>query len=58
MSEQHKYVTTAELDKKLDEKPSKYEVRYLIVLAIIANQVLPTVDVAKAAAAAAIGVVW
>lgn len=56
--ENHQYVTNADLDKKLEEKPSRYEVRFLILLAVIANQILPTVDVAKAAWQSTLGSLW
>lgn len=44
-----------DVDQKLEEKPSRYEVRFLILLAIVANQVLPTVDVARAAGGFVVG---
>jgi len=52
---ERRYVTNKELKDGLDEKPSRYEVRFLIVLAIVANQILPSVDIAQAALRTAIG---
>lgn len=46
-SGEKQYVTMRELDDKLNSM--RWEVRFLIVVAIIANQVLPTADVARAA---------
>lgn len=50
------YVTSSELDKKLDEVkadveklPTRYEVRFLILAAFIASQLVPATDIAKAA---------
>lgn len=57
MSEQDKtwrdrYVTNAELKDEIDKLPTRWEVRFLILAAIIASSVLPTADLAHAAAKA------
>jgi hypothetical protein len=54
---EHRWVTNKELKEGLDEKPSRHEVRFLILLAIVANQVLPTVDKAQAAVHLALGAI-
>lgn len=53
MSEPRHYVTLTELDEKLDtirkEIPTRWEVRFLILAGMIAAQVVPGSDIAKAA---------
>lgn len=48
-----KFVTNSELDSKLDkllEKvPTRWEVRFLILAAVVATQIIPAKDVASAA---------
>ena len=43
-----RYVTNAELKVEIDKLPTRWEVRFLILAAIIGSQVLPISDVAKA----------
>jgi hypothetical protein len=49
MTEPKHYVTTAELEAKLDKLPTKYEVRFLIVAAMVAAQLIPVNEAAQAA---------
>lgn len=45
-----RFVTNAELDKKLDEKPGRWEVRCLILAAILAAPSIPSLtSIAQAA---------
>lgn len=50
-----RYVTNGELQDQLRSKPNNWEVRFLILAAIIANQVLPSASIAKAVVTNAIG---
>lgn len=47
------YVTLAELDAKLDDRPTRWEVRFLVICGFIGAQVtasfVPMTDVARAA---------
>jgi hypothetical protein len=45
----YRFVTNQELKEELDKLPTRWEVRFLIISALIASQLLPTVDFAKAA---------
>jgi hypothetical protein len=46
---EHRWVTNTELKDALDERPTRYEMRFLILLAVIANSVLPTASIGQAA---------
>lgn len=43
------HVTHAELDAKLNQLPTRWEVRFLILAGMIASQVIPAADIARAA---------
>jgi hypothetical protein len=45
---QRRYVTNAELKAELDKLPTRWEVRALILAVVVANQVVPVSDIAKA----------
>lgn len=49
----HRYVTNEELKQEISElkatMPTRWEVRFLIVVGLIAAQVLPASDIARAA---------
>ena len=49
MSEHKHYVTLAELDQKLDKMPTRWEMRFLIVVGFFGSQFVPLNEVAKAA---------
>jgi hypothetical protein len=44
-----RYITNKELKDELDKLPSRWEVRFLILAGMIAAQVVPAADIAKAA---------
>ncbi len=44
-----RWVTNEELKAELDKLPTRWEVRFLIVAGLIAAQVLPAADIARAA---------
>lgn len=44
-----RYVTLTELDHKLDKLPTRWEVRFLIVVAVVGAQLIPAGEVARAA---------
>lgn len=44
-----RWVTNEELKQELDKLPSRWEVRFLILAGMIAGQVIPAADFAKAA---------
>lgn len=43
------FVTNRELKEELEKLPSRWEVRFLILAGMIANQLVPVADIAKAA---------
>lgn len=43
------FVTRTELNGKLDKLPSRWEVRFLILAGLLANQFIPVDEVARAA---------
>ena len=43
------YVTLRDLEERLAKLPTRWEVRFLILVGIIGSQVLPVSDVAQAA---------
>lgn len=43
-----RFVTNAELKEEIDKLPTRWEVRFLILAAIIGSQFFPTVDIARA----------
>lgn len=45
----HRYVTNEELKEELRKLPTRWEVRFLILAGMIAAQVLPATDIARAA---------
>lgn len=47
--QQNRYVTTAELKAEIEKIPTRWEVRFLIALAVVANQIVPAGDIARAA---------
>lgn len=49
MSEQEHYITREELNGKLDKVPTRWEVRFLILIGFIGAQLVPAADVAQAA---------
>jgi hypothetical protein len=49
VTEPKHYVTLSELDAKLDKVPTKYEVRFLIVAAMVGAQLIPVNEAANAA---------
>jgi hypothetical protein len=44
-----RYVTNAELSEQLEKVPTRWEVRTLILGAVVASQLIPTVEIANAA---------
>lgn len=42
-----RFVTNGELQEELEKKPSRWEVRLLILGAIVANQALPSVHISS-----------
>lgn len=50
-----RFVTNSELDKKLDDKPSRWEVRFLIVAAVFVAPSIPSIQGVAHAAIQAIG---
>ena len=49
MSNSKDYVTLRDLEERLSKIPTRWEVRFLIVVGIIGAQVLPVTEVAQAA---------
>jgi hypothetical protein len=44
----YRFVTNAELKEELDKLPTRWEVRFLVLAALLANQFVPVADIAKA----------
>jgi hypothetical protein len=44
-----RFVTNQELKEELERLPSRWEVRFLILAGMIASQVIPATDIARAA---------
>lgn len=44
-----RFVTLTELDHKLDKLPTRWEVRFLILVAFVGSQLIPAGEVARAA---------
>ena len=49
MSEKPQYVTLIELDRKLDKGPTRWEVRFLILVGFIGANFIPVDEAAQAA---------
>ena len=47
-AENPKWVTNAELKAEIDKLPTRWEVRFLILAAIVGSQLLPVAGVANA----------
>jgi hypothetical protein len=45
---QKRFVTNSELKAELDKMPTRWEVRFLILAGMIASQVIPAGDIARA----------
>lgn len=57
MSEQdprHRFVTNGELQEELKKRPTSWEVRTLILMAVVANQLIPTLNLGPNPTSAAI----
>lgn len=52
----YRYVTNAELDEKLDEKPSRWEVRFLVLAGFLGSQAMSTFLPMREAVAALRGI--
>ncbi len=50
-----RWVTNAELDKRLDKIPTRWEVRTLILGALVASQVVPPIETGRAWV---VGFIW